>query len=167
MRHSGGSRILALCSIAATFLLVACSSDTSKVGAYLNFDTDLKLSFQVDSDINPDDRGKPAPLFVRLYELKSPKLFEKAGFIELYERDQEALGADFAGKQVLKPFVPGQSRVERMVLGKETRYVGLYAEFLRYKGAQFKAVIPVVGHNILASSARIHLSGNQIVVTDK
>jgi type VI secretion system protein VasD len=158
------SRRAVLYPLAIAFLLAGCSSGTNKVGSFLGLDTDIKLSFDVGPDVNPDDNGKPAPVFVRLYELKSTTMFDKAGFIELYERDEELLGADFAGKHVLKPFRPGENRVERMVLGKDTRYVGLYVEFLRYKGSHYKAVVPVVGHNIVASSARIQLSGNQITI---
>jgi type VI secretion system protein VasD len=164
MNHLNSFRLAAVCSIAIAILLAACSSTSSKVGGLLNLNTDIELSFQVDADINPDDNGKPAPLFVRLYELKSTKMFDKAGFIELYERDQEMLGADFASKLVLKPFRPGNNRAEKLVLGPDTKFVGLYAEFLRYKGAKYKVVIPVVSHNIITSSVKINLSGNQLTV---
>jgi type VI secretion system protein VasD len=164
MRNVPQCRPATAWAIALVMLLSACSTGSSKVGGMLNLDTDLELTFQVDADLNPDDGGKPAPVFIRLYELKSTKLFDKAGFIELFERDQEVLGADFAGKVVLKPFRPGGNRVEKLVLGPETKFVGLYAEFLRYKNAKYKAVIPVVSHNIIASSARIQMSGNQLRV---
>ena len=160
-------KILQLILLSLTLLLVACSSNKSKVGGYFNFDTDVKLTFTIASDINPDDNGKPAPLFIRLYELKSNKMFEKADFIDLYERDQEALGADFLGKTSLKPFIPGHSRVEKMVLSQEAQYVGLYAEFLRYKGASYKALIPIVGNNVFTSSAKIYVTGNKITVVGK
>jgi type VI secretion system protein VasD len=167
MRHLNPLPLTFAMLAAVVVTLSSCSTTNSKVGAMLNLDTDLELSFQVDSDINPNESGRPAPVFVRLYELKSPKLFNEVGFIDILERDQEVLGADFAAKRVLKPFSPGHNRVERMVLGPETKAVGLYAEFLRYKGARYKVLIPVVTHSLTTNSARIHLTGNQMTVVDR
>lgn len=146
-------------------LLVACSTGKSKVGGFFNLDTDVKIIFYVDANINPDDNGKPAPLFIRLYELKSNKMFEKADFIDLYERDEETLGGDFLSKVSLKPFTPGQDRVEKMVLSPDAQYVGLFAEFLRYKGSSYKIIFPVVSNNVFTNSAKIRISGNKITIT--
>lgn len=153
--------------LAVVFLfstLISCSTVNSKVGGLLNLDTDLALAFHVDADINPDDSKTPSPLFIRLYELKSPKMFNKANFIDLFERDKEALGADMINKQKLKRIRPGEGREESFVLSEETRYVGLYAEFLQYKNAAYKVVIPVAQNNVVSTSATIQLSGNRMVV---
>jgi len=143
---------------------VACTTVNSKVGGLLNLDTDLMLAFSVDADINPDDTKTPSPLFIRLYELKSPKMFTKANFIDLFERDKEALGADMINKQKLKRIKPGEGREENFVLSKETKYVGLYAEFLQYRNAAYKVIIPVTPNNVVSTSATIQLSGNRMVV---
>lgn len=152
----------------SVFLMIvvcsACTTVNSKVGGLLNLDTDLKLAFKVDSDINPDDSKTPSPLFIRMYELKSPKMFKKANFIDLFERDSEALGADMINKQKLKRLKPGEGREESFVLSNETRYVGLYAEFLQYKNSAYKVIIPVVPNNVIRSAATIQLSGNRMVV---
>ena len=158
---AGVARIGSVCLLT---LLVACSSGQSKVGGFLNLDTDLKLTFIIDADINPDDNGKPAPLFIRLYELKSNKMFEKADFIDLYERDEETLGGDFLSKVSLKPFTPGQDRKEKMVVSPDAQYVALFAEFLRYKGSSYKAIFPVVSNNVFSNSAKIRVSGNKLTL---
>ena len=69
--------------------LSACSSINSSVGGFFNMDTDLEIKFKVDADVNPDDDRKPSPLFVRMYQLKSTKMFNRANFIDLYEKDKE------------------------------------------------------------------------------
>lgn len=153
--------------IAICFAVTGCSSANSKVGGVLNLDTDLKLNVHAASDLNPDEKGKPSPLYVRLYELKSPTLFEKADFIELYERDEEVLGADFIAKQELKRFVPGAERNESLVLNKETRYVGLFAEFFDYDTAQYKVVFPVTANNVIRNAVEVRLSGNKLVLVEK
>lgn len=143
--------------------LISCTSVNSKVGGMLNLDTDLLVTFNVDSDINPDEKNRPSPLFVRMYQLKSPKMFNKADFINLYERDKEVLGADLVTKHKLKRFKPGESREELFVLDENTQFIGLYAEFLRYRNATYKLIIPVTAHNVIKNSATITISGNRII----
>ncbi len=147
-------------------MIAACSSVNTKVGGMLNLDTDLSLTFKVDADINPDEGKKPSPLFIRMYELKSDKQFNKANFIDLYERDKEVLGADLIAKQRLKRLAPGEDRENEFVLDPQTRFVGLYAEFLQYKNATFKVVIPISPTNVIASSSIVHISGNTISATE-
>lgn len=145
----------------------ACSSLNSAVGGLFGADTDLTLTFAAESDINPDENKVPSPLFIRMYELKSPKLFSKSDFIDIFENDKEVLGADFIGVQKLKRLKPGESRENSFVLDKETRYVGLYAEFLRYKNAKYKLLIPVTQHDVIGTTINIRISGNKIINADK
>ena len=150
--------------LAVSFLtLSACSSINSSIGGLFNMDTDLEIKFKVDSDVNPDDEKKPSPLFVRMYQLKSTKMFDRANFIDLYEKDKDVLGADFISGQKLRRIKPGESRNENFVLNKETRFIGLYAEFLKYKNASFKLIIPVVPTNVIGTSEDVLIAGNKLV----
>lgn len=151
------SIVLAVASVSA------CTSLNTKVGGVFNFDTDLKLTFNADADINPDDKKRPSPLFLRMYELKSTKQFQRANFIDLFERDKEVLGADLVGKQTLKRLTPGEERSDSFVLKPGTRFVGLFAEFLQYKDAKFKIIIPVAPTNVFASTADVRISENMLI----
>jgi type VI secretion system protein VasD len=158
---------IAIKSIVAGMLIVslaACTTLNTKVGGLMNLDTDLNLTFEAEADINPDDNKRPAPLFVRMYELKSDKQFNMANFIDLYERDKEVLGADMIAKQRLKRIAPGETRKEEYVLDSQTRFVGLFAEFSQYKDASFKVIIPVAPTNVVASSVVVTISGNRVNV---
>jgi type VI secretion system protein VasD len=152
----------------ATILSVvsSCQSDKSTVGGFLDLDTDLKIEFLVEADINPDESGVASPLFVRMYELKAEKIMKKADFIDIFERDKEVLGADLVGMHKLKPFRPGESRSELFVLNKNTKFVGLYAEFLDFKESSFKLVIPVVTNNVFKNSATVSVTGNELNLID-
>lgn len=143
---------------------IACSSSKSRVGSAFNFDTDLKLTFVVDADINPDDNKSPSPVFIRMYELKSPTLFDKADFIDIYERDKEVLGGDFINKQSLKPLKPNEGRMERFVLQSGTRYVALYAEFSQYPGSVYKVIFPVTENNVIRNKATIKITGTRMTL---
>jgi len=145
----------------------SCTTINTKVGGFLNLDTDLSLTFIVDADINPDDKKIPSPLIIRMYELRSPNMFKKSNFIDIYEKDAEILGADMIAKKRLKYMEPGETRETSFVLSNETKYVGLYAEFLEYKDAEYKLVIPIAQTNVISSSAEIRLSGNKMYFASK
>lgn len=156
--------LIVLISIATC---AGCSSSKSRVGGVLNLDTDLTLTLVADGNINPDDNKRPSPVFIRLYELKSPTAFNKADFIDLYERDEELIGRDLIGKQVLKALTPGEERVEKMVLQSGTRYIALYAEFSQYRGASYKVIFPVTENNVIKNKATIRISGTHLSLDKK
>lgn len=145
-------------------LLTACSTANTKVGGLLDLDTDFTLTFMADADVNPDDMNVPSPVIIRMYELKSTKLFEKANFIDLYERDSEVLGKSMITKQTLKALQPNAQHKNEFVLSKEAQYIGLYVEFLQYENAKYKVTIPVAQTNIVSSTASVQLSGNRIII---
>lgn len=148
-------------------VLTACQSMNGAVGGYFGLDTDLEITFEVDADINPDEMGKASPLFIRMYELKSQKMMKKADFIELYERDKEVLGADMIAVHKLKHFKPGKARAEHFVLDPKTRYVALYGEFLEFKNASYRLIIPVVANNVFRNSVVIRVSGNELIFDEE
>lgn len=150
-------------SLVLTILLTACQSMNGAVGGYFDLDTDLQIDFKVDADINPDELGKPSPVFIRMYELKDKKMMGKADFISIYERDKEVLGADMIESHKLRRFTPGETRTEHFVLDKNSNYVALYAEFLEFRQSKFKLIIPVVANNVFRNSVTVHVSGNKLV----
>ncbi len=160
-------RVIYCVLFAALVLIGGCSSSKNRVGGALNLDTDLKLNFIVDANINPDDKKRPSPVFVRLYELKSPTVFNKADFIDLYERDKEILGEDFVNKQTLKPLSPGTTRTDALVLKNGAGYVALYVEFSQYRGAAYKLTFPITQHNVMKNEITVKISGTDISVVKK
>ena len=143
--------------------LTACQSMNAAVGGYFGLDTDLEIVFKVDADINPDELDKASPLFIRMYELKSKKMINKTDFIDMYERDKEALGADMLAVHKLKRLKPGENRTEHFVLDEKTQFVGLYAEFLEFKESKYKLVIPVVANNVVRNTVIVRVSGNKLI----
>ncbi len=147
--------------------LISCSSSKSRVGGVLNLDTDLKLTLQISSDINPDDNNRPSPVFVRFYQLKSTTAFDKADFIDIYERDKEVFGGDIVSKQTLKPLVPGETRIERLVLEPGTRAIAIYAEFSQYAGSTYKVTFPVTENNVIRNAETVQISGRTLSLVKK
>ena len=156
------SKLFALGAVLLT--LASCTSVNTKVGGLLDLDTDLKLSFIVEKNVNPDDNKVSSPVIVRMYELKSTKAFENANFIDLYERDSEILGKTMITEQALKPIQPSEDSTAKFVLSKGTKYIGLYAEFLQYEDAKYKVIIPVAETNVVTSTAKVQLVDNKMVL---
>ena len=152
---------------AAVLMTSACSSSKSRVGSALDLDTNLKINFIVDSNINPDENKRPSPVYVRVYELKSPTIFQKADFIDLYERDTTILGADFVNKQVLKPLSPGVNRTDNLLLKNGAINIGLYVEFSQYRGVNYKVNVPVVEHSLTKNEVTVKISGTDISIVKK
>ena len=144
--------------------MTSCTTVNEGLAGTLNLDTDLKLKISASGNINPDENKQASPVFVRLYELSSPLAFDKANFIDLYERDQEVLGDSFIAKQELKRVVPGSERTEHFVLSEETRYVALFAEFYRYKDSKAKVSFAVTSNNIVRNSIKVNINANSISV---
>lgn len=145
-------------------LLTACTKVNSGVGGMFNFETDLKLILEVDEDINPDENHTPSPLYLRFYELKSDKAFAKADFLSLYENDDALLGDDLLAKRELRRVAPGETRTEKFVVDKETRYVALFAEFFQYKNSKYKTVFPVTSNNVIKNTVTIKITDNNLLV---
>lgn len=162
------SRVMALIALLGMSVFIAgCSSSKSRVGGVLNLDTDLKLMFETASDINPDENSRPSPVFVRFYQLKSATAFDKADFIDIYERDADIFGGDIVSKQVLKPLLPGVGRTERFVLEPGTKIIALYAEFSQYPGSTYKVTFPVTENNIIKNKVTVKITDRTIALVKK
>lgn len=139
------SRVLAPVSraLAPTCLALALAGCASKPPAPPPKPTLIAVSLRADVALNPDARGRPSPLVVRIYELKSPVAFERADFVSLFERDQATLGAEFVARE---EFVmrPGESRQWDKPAGADTRVIAAVAAFRDLERARWRATVPIV-----------------------
>ncbi len=149
-------------SVVVVLSVAACTSTKEKIAQVIPADTELTLEVKVNGDINPDDNNVPSPLFVRMYELKSDKAFLKAGFLDIYEKDKQLFGGELLVKHELKHLVPGQGVTSKHTLTKETQYIGVYAEFVQYKDAEYKLAVPVVKKIDGSMRLVVSVSGNSI-----
>src|SRR6266705_617613 len=109
-------RLLSLaCSIALT---VGCGS-----GPPL-----LRGAIKVDAATNPDLYGRPSPIVVRVYELKSLAAFNSADFFSLFDKEQETLGSDLVGREQYD-LRPAEIRPYLRQLQADTKFIGVVAAF--------------------------------------
>lgn len=88
----------------------------------------LDLKIKVSDGVNPDELGRPAPIMVRIYELKSAYTFDNADFFSLQSDSKKVLGEDAI---VIDEFVlrPGDVRDIRRRLNAATTAIGVLAGY--------------------------------------
>lgn len=102
----------------------------------------VKLSIEADPGLNPDLRGRPSPVAVKIFELKTLTAFERADFFSLFDRERETLGAELVARDemVLKP---GDRIAQERKLGPEVKFIGVLAGFRDLERSQWRLSIPV------------------------
>lgn len=104
--------------------------------------TRVVIDFEASGDVNPSVTGRASTILVRIYQLKSHKAFEKAEFMELYEKDAKTLGGDLVDQQeiFLKPF---ETRTIHFKTPDEVESIGILAAFRDYNNDTCKVTAGV------------------------
>ncbi len=102
----------------------------------------IKASLQADEDLNPDLNGRPSPLVVRFYELKSLSVFNRADFFNLFEQDVALLGDELQMRDEFA-FQPGERRSLERDLRSDTRYLGVLGAYRNIESARWRNSIEV------------------------
>lgn len=95
--------------------------------------------------VNPNALGKPSPIFVRYYELKSTATFENTDFFTLIDTDKNVLGADLLEMSEIE-LPPGTERVINLQLNPATRFIGVVAAYRELEQAKWRAMLPIKAH---------------------
>jgi type VI secretion system protein VasD len=101
----------------------------------------LTLDVQAAANVNPDASGRPSPVVVRIYELKSAAPFETADFLSLHEKDQSVLGAEIVVRDEFV-LMPGAARNIKREAG-ESKFLAVMAAFRDLERARWRAVSPL------------------------
>jgi type VI secretion system protein VasD len=107
--------------------------------------TRITVSVQAAADLNPDPTGRPSPVMLRLYELKTPDAFNSADFFQLYEKDSAALGGDLVARQEML-IKPGQTLQLERTLAAETQQLGLLAAYRDLDHAVWRTTLTIPPH---------------------
>ncbi|WP_235023335.1 type VI secretion system lipoprotein TssJ [Caballeronia glebae] len=136
---------LLLCALAAS----ACKSPPPPPAP-----TIVRLSVTALGGVNPDRSGRPSPVVVRVYELKTTAAFDSADFFTLYGRDQATLGGDLNAKNeyVLRP---GDSRSVEQTVQPGTKFVAVVAAYRDIERSRWRASAPVPPNQTTLMNVRI------------
>jgi len=102
----------------------------------------IEAKLQADAALNPDLDGRPSPLAVRLYELKSLSVFNNADFFNLFEQDVALLGDELQMRDELH-FQPGETKTLARDLRPDTRYLGVIGAYRDIENARWRNSIEI------------------------
>jgi type VI secretion system protein VasD len=118
------------------FCLTACST-VNTPGA--KRPVTLSLSVVASPSLNPDCRGRPSPVLVRLYELKSGTTFAKLDYLSLEGHDKTSLGQDLLASEELV-IRPGQTTKLERRLNADTGAFGVFVGYRELGKANWRAI---------------------------
>jgi type VI secretion system protein VasD len=120
--------------------------------------TKSAMTLVASADTNPDRNGRPSPIVVRVYQLKTDGSFKGSDFFALYDDDQKVLGVELISRDeyVLNP---SDRKTIDVVVSRDTRFIGALAAF-RDRNAESRALLPAPrgGLTVTIERARIVVS---------
>ncbi len=102
--------------------------------------TKVKTTVTVAPDLNPNRNGRPSPVALIMFQLKSAEGFKNADFFSLMEPNAPVLGGDVIERTQLI-LQPGESMPLEPEFDEDARYVGFVAAFRDIENAQWRALI--------------------------
>jgi type VI secretion system protein VasD len=90
--------------------------------------------------LNPDVNGIPKPVLLRFYELRATAAFERAGFLDLQDKDEAQLGGDFVRRDEFL-ITPGERRVLERKGNPDVRAFGVFAAYRDLERSTWRATI--------------------------
>jgi len=103
----------------------------------------LTVNIQAAEDVNPDLQGRPSPIVVHLYELKSVETFNSLDYTSLTDPSGAALGADrLNGLQTV--VAPGGFSLQELEIDAATSAIGIVAGYRDIDNASWRQAVPVV-----------------------
>jgi type VI secretion system protein VasD len=93
-----------------------------------------------DRNVNPDVNGIAKPVLLRIYELRAAASFERAGFLDLQDKDEAQLGSDFVAREEFL-IQPGERRVLERKGNPDVRAFGLFAAYRDLERSTWRSTI--------------------------
>ncbi|EJK99360.1 MULTISPECIES: type VI secretion system lipoprotein TssJ [Pseudomonas] len=133
-----------LLAVAAALLLTACAKDADKSQpeeAEANTAA-VELHFHAIAGLNPGATGQPAPVRVRIFELKNAATFGRSDYFALAERAQATLGPDLIDQDEVL-IQPGQQLSLQRDLDPATRHIGILVGYRELDQSLWRTVMNV------------------------
>ncbi len=154
------SKTSAIVSILSIFslviLLLGCGKDVKPPPPPPKINMEIKAA----AELNPDESGRPSPIVLRIYALRSLGKFNSADFYSLYSDDQQ-LGGDLISMEEFHLTPGGQKRYARDV-SRDTLYLGVVAAYRGLDDAVWRDSIPVPGGR--SSNFSVQLDANIVSI---
>ena len=100
----------------------------------------VKGRISTSEDLNPDYRGRPSPVTLIIFQLKSADAYQNADFFSLYAPDSGPLGGDLIARSQ-RMLQPGQSFDIEEQFDEEARFIGVVAAFRDIEHAEWRGLV--------------------------
>jgi type VI secretion system protein VasD len=150
-------------TVAAAIVIVGCAKPPAgppplTIAAAAGADR-APMTIAANAEINPDVSGRPSPIVVRVYQLRTDEAFNAAEFFALFDDEQKVLGQALISRDEFQ-VTPMETRTLDVSLAGETRFVGVVAAFRDIRNAQWRAAAaaPRRGVTVSIERARVVLT---------
>ena len=126
---------LIISAAGCAFVLTACASGDPKPKDPIP----LNLTVTAAAGVNLDERGRAAPIVVRIYELKNDGAFNAADFFTLQDREKTVLADDVVKRDQLE-LRPGEHRAIVRTPDSATTAIGVVAAYRDLANSVWRAV---------------------------
>jgi len=125
----------------------------------------FKGNIKTSTDVNPDPAGRPSPVVVRIYLLRSPGPFLNADFFDLYDNANATLGQNLIIWEEVE-LRPGEAREFDTKIDIATKYVGVLAAYRDLEHSRWRELVTLpdkkkVYLNIKLDSLAVSVSTGQ------
>ena len=131
----------------AWILIAFFISGCSWMNPYSNL-TKVNIRLNGSDYLNPDLRGRPSPIVVRIYELKNAVNFTNADFFSLYNDAKSVLGDDLIAVEEME-LSPRQRIHLRYRVSANSQYVGIVAAYRDLSNTTWHYVVETKPKEIL------------------
>ncbi len=105
------------------------------------------------ADVNPDANGRPSPIVVRVYQLKTDAAFGRAEYFALFDDEQKVLGPDLISRREFV-LTPAEQRVVEVEIDLGARFVGVLAAFRDIRNAEWRVLQPATRQDFAIAIGR-------------
>jgi type VI secretion system protein VasD len=120
------------------------------------------MTLTASADSNPDERGEPKPVVVRVYQLRATDKFLAADYETLFDdNDEKVLDRDMISRDeyVLDP---SEQQVIEVAVSRETRFVGVAAGIRNFRTAKWREVVPAPRRGLTIAVGRDQVTVNAV-----
>lgn len=102
----------------------------------------LQGTIKAAASTNPDARGRPSPIVLRVYELRALGAFNNADFFSLFDKETETLGAELVGREEYT-VEPSETKPYQRQLQPDTKFIGVAAAFRDLENSRWRQTAAV------------------------
>jgi type VI secretion system protein VasD len=164
IRHA---RLILHTTLAAALVAVGCAkapppapvAPPLTIAAATDATVSAPMTIAASADTNPDASGRPSPVVIRVYQLRTDAAFTNAEFFALFDDEQKVLGQELISRDEFM-LAPSERRTLNVTVAPDARFVGAIAAFRDIRNAQWRGIVaaPRNGLTVSIERARVLLT---------